>query len=129
MAIATSGPVYAYDLAQATAEDLFVRIVRMFTGGRGRAQPETLLSAPQETVARLVDGRTKAASELIHGDVVVIEAGEVIPCDGTVIEGIATVDESAITGESAPVIRESASDRSAVTGGTRVLSSRLVVEV
>jgi K+-transporting ATPase ATPase B chain len=82
-----------------------------------------------ETVARLLDGRTKAASELIPGDVVVVEAGEVIPCDGTVIEGIATVDESAITGESAPVIRESASDRSAVTGGTRVLSSRIVVEV
>ena len=80
-------------------------------------------------MARLPDGRSKAASELIPGDVVVIEAGGVIPCDGTVIEGIATVDESAITGESAPVIRESASDRSAVSGGTRVLSSRIVVKV
>ncbi len=64
------------------------------------------------------------ASELVKGDVVVVEAGEVIPGDGTVIEGIASVDESAITGESAPVIRESGGDRSAVTGGTRVLSDQ-----
>jgi K+-transporting ATPase ATPase B chain len=82
-----------------------------------------------ETVATLLDGRTKVASELVRGDVVVIEAGGVIPGDGRVIEGVALVDESAITGESAPVIRESASDRSAVTEGTRVLSSRIVVEV
>ena len=69
------------------------------------------------------------ASELQPGDVVVVEAGEVIPGDGTVIEGIASVDESAITGESAPVIREAGGDRSAVTGGTRVLSDRIVVEI
>ena len=69
------------------------------------------------------------ASELTRGDVVVVEAGEVIPGDGTVIEGIASVDESAITGESAPVIREAGGDRSAVTGGTRVLSDRIVVEI
>ena len=69
------------------------------------------------------------ASELQRGDVVVVEAGELIPGDGTVIEGIASVDESAITGESAPVIRESGGDRSAVTGGTRVLSDRIVVEI
>ena len=75
------------------------------------------------------DGSTRAAAELHRGDVVVVEAGEVIPGDGTVIEGIATVDESAITGESAPVIRESGGDRSAVTGGTRVLSDRILVEI
>jgi K+-transporting ATPase ATPase B chain len=82
-----------------------------------------------ETVARLRDGGEKPASELRRGDVVVVEAGETIPGDGTVIEGIASVDESAITGESAPVVRESGGDRSAVTGGTRVLSDRIVVEV
>ena len=71
----------------------------------------------------------KAASELTRGDVVVVPAGELIPGDGTVIEGIATVDESAITGESAPVIRESGGDRSAVTGGTRVTSDEIVVEI
>ena len=75
------------------------------------------------------DGSTRPAAELRRGDVVVVEAGEVIPGDGTVIEGIASVDESAITGESAPVIRESGGDRSAVTGGTRVLCDRIVVEI
>src|SRR6185437_2446975 len=79
--------------------------------------------------ARLQDGTEKKASDLAKGDVVVVEAGELIPGDGTVIEGIASVDESAITGESAPVIRESGGDRSAVTGGTRVLSDRIVVEI
>src|SRR5579875_2415534 len=83
----------------------------------------------QEPVARLRDGGTRPASQLTRGDVVVVEAGELIPGDGTVIEGIASVDESAITGESAPVIRESGGDRSAVTGGTRVLSDRIVVEI
>ncbi len=73
--------------------------------------------------------RREAASQLARGDVVVVEAGELIPGDGTVIDGIASVDESAVTGESAPVIRESGGDRSAVTGGTRVLSDRIVVEI
>src|SRR5207302_8781355 len=82
-----------------------------------------------ETSATMADGTTKPASELQRGDVVVVEAGEIIPGDGTVIEGIASVDESAITGESAPVIREAGGDRSAVTGGTRVLSDRIVVEI
>jgi len=80
-------------------------------------------------VARLQHGGERRASELLKGDHVVVEAGELIPGDGTVIEGIASVDESAITGESAPVIREAGGDRSAVTGGTRVLSDRIVVEI
>src|ERR687896_2135383 len=84
---------------------------------------------PPETLARLRDGGEKPASELRRRDVVVVDAGEVIPGDGTVVEGIASVDESAITGESAPVIREAGGDRSAVTGGTRVLSDRIVVEI
>ncbi len=97
--------------------------------GRGRAQADALRAMRTETFAHLQDGTTRPASELHRGDVVIVEAGEVIPGDGTVIEGIASVDESAITGESAPVIRESGGDRSAVTGGTRVLSDRIVVEI
>jgi K+-transporting ATPase ATPase B chain len=81
------------------------------------------------TVARLRDGREVPAPELQRGDVVVVEAGEIIPADGEIIEGVGSVDESAITGESAPVIREAGGDRSAVTGGTRLLSDRLVIEV
>src|SRR5262249_32569249 len=76
-----------------------------------------------------VPARVLAAPELRKGDVVLVEAGDFVPCDGTVIEGIASVDESAVTGESAPVIRESGGDRSAVTGGTRVLSDWMIVEV
>jgi K+-transporting ATPase ATPase B chain len=97
--------------------------------GRGKAQADALRAARSETVAHLQDGREVAASELQRGDMVVIAAGELIPGDGTVVEGIASVDESAITGESAPVIREAGGDRSAVTGGTRVLSDRIVVEI
>ena len=108
---------------------VFANMAEAFAEGRGRAQADTLRAMRQETVAKLEDGTTKAASELAKGDVVVVEAGELIPGDGTVIEGIASVDESAITGESAPVIRESGGDRSAVTGGTRVLSDRIVVEI
>jgi K+-transporting ATPase ATPase B chain len=77
----------------------------------------------------LQDGTTKPAFELAVGDIVVVGAGEVIPGDGVVIDGIATVEESAITGESAPVIREAGTDRSAVCGGTRVASGRLVVKI
>ena len=108
---------------------VFANMAEAFAEGRGRAQADTLRTMRQETVATLQDGTTKQASELTKGDVVVVEAGELIPGDGTVIEGIASVDESAITGESAPVIRESGGDRSAVTGGTRVLSDRIVVEI
>jgi K+-transporting ATPase ATPase B chain len=104
---------------------VFANMAEAFAEGRGRAQADTLRSMRRETVATLQDGTTKSAAELVKGDVV--EAGELSPGDGTVTEGIASVDESAITGESAPVIRESGGDRSAVTGGTRVLSDRIVV--
>jgi K+-transporting ATPase ATPase B chain len=108
---------------------VFANLAEAFAEGRGRAQADALRSMRTATVAHMQDGTTVPASELHRGDVVVVEAGEVIPGDGTVIEGIASVDESAITGESAPVIRESGGDRSAVTGGTRVLSDRIVVEI
>src|SRR5450755_4787967 len=108
---------------------IFANMAEAFAEGRGRAQADTLRAMRKETVAKMRDGSTRAAAELTRGDVVVVTAGELIPGDGTVIEGIATVDESAITGESAPVIRESGGDRSAVTGGTRVTSDQIVVEI
>jgi K+-transporting ATPase ATPase B chain len=108
---------------------IFANLAEAFAEGRGRAQANTLRSMRQQTVATLEDGSVRRAEELRRGDRVVVVAGELIPGDGTVVEGIASVDESAITGESAPVIRESGGDRSAVTGGTRVLSDRIVVEI
>ena len=108
---------------------LFGNLAEAIAEGRGKAQAATLRAMRKDTVAVLRDGTARPAAELARGDVVVVEAGELIPGDGTVIEGIASVDESAITGESAPVIRESGGDRSAVTGGTRVLSDRIVVEI
>ncbi len=108
---------------------VFANLAEALAEGRGKAQADALRAMRTDTVARLRDGGTRPASELRRGEVVVVEAGEVIPGDGTVVEGIASVDESAITGESAPVIRESGGDRSAVTGGTRVLSDQIVVEI
>src|SRR5580704_13780509 len=118
---------------------VFANLAEAVAEGRGKAQAETLRRAKRETVARrLVDwkpGQTDTREEevpgtgLTLGDYVVVEAGEIIPGDGDVVEGIASVDESAITGESAPVIRESGGDRSAVTGGTKVLSDRIVVKI
>jgi potassium-transporting ATPase ATP-binding subunit len=108
---------------------VFANFAEALAEGRGKAQAAALRAMRTETLARLRDGGQKQASELRPGDVVVVAAGEVIPGDGTVIEGIASVDESAITGESAPVIREAGGDRSAVTGGTQVLSDRIVVEI
>jgi K+-transporting ATPase ATPase B chain len=108
---------------------VFANLAEAFAEGRGRAQANTLRSMRQDTLATMLDGSTRRADELRRGDRVVVVAGELIPGDGTVVEGIASVDESAITGESAPVIRESGGDRSAVTGGTRVLSDRIVVEI
>ncbi|WP_344407683.1 HAD-IC family P-type ATPase, partial [Dactylosporangium fulvum] len=111
---------------------LFANLAEAVAEGRGKAQADTLRRAKQDTVARRLVGGVEEpvpAPELRRGDVVVVEAGQVIPGDGDVIEGIASVDESAITGESAPVIRESGGDRSAVTGGTKVLSDRIVVRI
>ena len=111
---------------------LFANFAEAVAEGRGKAQAETLRRTRQETTARrLANGSEEPvpASRLRRGDLVVVEASQVIPGDGEIVEGIASVDESAITGESAPVIRESGGDRSAVTGGTRVLSDRIVVRI
>ncbi|HSN16184.1 MAG TPA: potassium-transporting ATPase subunit KdpB, partial [Anaeromyxobacteraceae bacterium] len=115
---------------------LFANFAEAMAEGRGKAQAETLRKARREVVARRLDEPRRGArwqevpsAELRQGDVVFVEAGELIPGDGEIVEGVASVDESAITGESAPVIRESGGDRSAVTGGTRVLSDWLIVRV
>ncbi len=118
---------------------VFANLAEAVAEGRGKAQAETLRKTKRETVARRLVGwqpgqqdvREEAVpgTQLTLGDYVVVEAGEIIPGDGDVVEGVASVDESAITGESAPVIRESGGDRSAVTGGTRVLSDRIVVKI
>jgi K+-transporting ATPase ATPase B chain len=111
---------------------LFANFAEALAEGRGKAQAAALRGLRRETMARrLVAGREEAvsASWLRKGDLVVVETGQIIPGDGEVIEGIASVDESAVTGESAPVIRESGGDRSAVTGGTKVLSDRIVVRI
>src|SRR3954468_2865103 len=108
---------------------IFGNLAEAIAEGRGRAQAASLRAMRTTTTARMADGTERPAGELRRGDLVVVEAGDVIPGDGTVVEGIASVDESAITGESAPVIREAGGDRSAVTGGTRVLSDRIVVEI
>src|SRR5262249_43312371 len=112
---------------------LFANFAEAMAEGRGKAQAETLRKARAETEARRLrsDGTTETvpSSKLRSGDVVMVSAGEFIPGDGEVIEGVASVDESAITGESAPVIREAGGDRSAVTGGTRVLSDWIKVRI
>src|SRR6516165_9384454 len=111
---------------------LFANFAEAVAEGRGKAQAESLRRARKDTIARrLKNGLEERvpAPQLQKGDLVVCEAGDTIPADGDVIEGIASVDESAITGESAPVIRESGGDRSAVTGGTRVISDRIVIRV
>jgi K+-transporting ATPase ATPase B chain len=111
---------------------VFANFAEAVAEGRGKAQADTLRRMRREIKARkLVSGREEMvdASALRKGDTVVVEAGQMIPGDGEIVEGIASVDESAITGESAPVIRESGGDRSAVTGGTKVLSDRIVVRI
>lgn len=115
---------------------LFANFAEALAEGRGKAQAETLRRTRQETRAkRLREPRRDApveivsSSELRKGDLYLVEAGDILPADGEVVEGIASVDESAVTGESAPVIRESGGDRSAVTGGTRLLSDWLIVRV
>jgi potassium-transporting ATPase ATP-binding subunit len=111
---------------------LFANFAEAMAEGRGKAHADALRALRTKTMARkLVDGKevSVAANELKIGDRYVCETGEFVPADGEVVEGIATVDESAITGESAPVVRESGGDRSAVTGGTKVISDRIVVRV
>ena len=120
---------------------VFANLAEAVAEGRGKAQADSLRNTQARTVARRLIGwspdspgapgveETVGAANLQRGDIVVVDAGEVIPGDGDVVEGIASVDESAITGESAPVIRESGGDRSAVTGGTTVLSDRIVVRI
>nr|WP_324785341.1 potassium-transporting ATPase subunit KdpB [Streptomyces sp. H51] len=113
---------------------VFANLAEAVAEGRGKAQADTLRQAKTDTVARrLLTGGTSEeqvpGTALAIGDLVVCEAGDVIPGDGDVVEGVASVDESAITGESAPVIRESGGDRSAVTGGTKVLSDRIVIRI
>ena len=117
---------------------LFGNLAEAVAEGRGKAQADTLRKSKADTIARRLQGWSPEkpgteedvrAPELQKGDIVVVEAGEIIPGDGDIVEGIASVNESAITGESAPVIRESGGDRSAVTGGTTVLSDRIVVKI
>jgi K+-transporting ATPase ATPase B chain len=114
---------------------LFANFAEAVAEGRGKAQAATLRRTRSDTIARRLSGglggkeEPVPAPELRRGDIVVCEVGDVIPSDGTILEGIASVDESAITGESAPVIREAGGDRSSVTGGTRVLSDRIVIEI
>ena len=122
---------------------IFANLAEAVAEGRGKAQAASLRATRTTTAARRVQGydpdndaaalrsavEDVASADLVQGDVVVVVAGEVIPGDGDIIDGIASVDESAITGESAPVVRESGGDRSAVTGGTRVLSDRIVVRI
>ncbi|MFE7898315.1 potassium-transporting ATPase subunit KdpB [Streptomyces sp. NPDC057424] len=111
---------------------LFANLAEAVAEGRGKAQADTLRKARTDTVARRLAGDAEErvpGTELRIGDLVVCEAGDIIPGDGDVVEGVASVDESAITGESAPVIRESGGDRSAVTGGTKVLSDRIVIKI
>ncbi|MFJ8447841.1 potassium-transporting ATPase subunit KdpB [[Kitasatospora] papulosa] len=111
---------------------VFANLAEAVAEGRGKAQADTLRKAKADTVARRMEGgqeKEVPGTELRVGDLVVCEAGDTVPGDGDVVEGVASVDESAITGESAPVIRESGGDRSAVTGGTKVLSDRIVVRI
>ncbi|MBE3086424.1 MAG: potassium-transporting ATPase subunit B, partial [Bacteroidetes bacterium] len=111
---------------------LFANFSEAIAEGRGKAQAESLRKNRTQTIARKIVGKQEVsviATELKKGDNVICKAGEVIPSDGEVIEGIASVDESAITGESAPVIRESGGDRSAVTGGTKVISDWILIRI
>lgn len=114
---------------------LFANFAEAIAEARGKAQADSLRKAREETIAKKINEssadkvKTVLSSQLRKGDLFLCEAGDVIPMDGEIIEGIATIDESAITGESAPVIRESGGDKSSVTGGTKVLSDRIIVRV
>ncbi len=108
---------------------LFANFAEAIAEARGKAQADSLRKTREETPARLRNGKTISSAGLQKGDVFICEAGDIIPSDGEIIEGLATIDESAITGESAPVIREAGGDKSSVTGGTKVLSDKIVVQV
>ena len=111
---------------------LFANFSEAVAEGRGKAQAENLRKSRTQTKARKISGKQEIsviATKLKKSDIVICEAGDIIPSDGEVIEGIASVDESAITGESAPVIRESGGDRSAVTGGTKVISDKILIRI
>ena len=111
---------------------LFANFSEAIAEGRGKAQADSLRNNRSQTKARKIEGNqeiTVNATELRKGDIVICETGDIVPSDGEVIEGIASVDESPITGESAPVIRESGGDRSAVTGGTKVISDRILIRI
>src|SRR4051812_48017837 len=114
---------------------LFANFAEAVAEGRGKAQADSLRKARTETQAKLLAGEDRSRFKLVPGtslkvgDIVLVEAGDIIPSDGEVVEGVASVNEAAITGESAPVIRESGGDRSAVTGGTQVLSDWIRVRI
>lgn len=108
---------------------LFANFAEALAEARGKAQTDSLRKTREETIAHLENGKMISSLQLVKGDVFVCEAGDTIPTDGEIIEGLATIDESAITGESAPVIREAGGDKSSVTGGTTVLSDKIKVEV
>ncbi len=108
---------------------LFANFAEAIAEARGKTQADSLRKTREETPARLKDGRTISSAQLQKGDIFICEAGDIIPSDGEIIEGLATIDESAITGESAPVLREAGGDKSSVTGGTKVLSDRILVKV
>lgn len=111
---------------------LFANFAEAIAEGKGKAQAEELRKSRKHTTARKLTGSKETAVQAVDlkvGDIVVCEAGDIIPSDGEVIEGIASIDESAVTGESAPVVRESGGDRSAVTGGTKVISDRVVIRI
>ncbi|GEM65327.1 potassium-transporting ATPase ATP-binding subunit [Sphingobacterium faecium NBRC 15299] len=108
---------------------LFANFAEAIAEARGKAQADSLRKTREETPAKLADGKMISSSQLVKGDVFICEAGDIIPSDGEIISGLATIDESAITGESAPVIREAGGDKSSVTGGTKVLSDKIQVKV
>lgn len=108
---------------------LFANFAEAIAEARGKSQADSLRKTREETPAKLQSGETVSSSQLKKGDIFICEAGDIIPTDGEIIEGLATIDESAITGESAPVIREAGGDKSSVTGGTKVLSDKIIVRV
>ncbi|WP_293912578.1 potassium-transporting ATPase subunit KdpB [Deinococcus sp.] len=127
-----TGKAFGYELTIALLlllTNVFANFAEGLAEARGKAQAASLRAARVGTLARKQGGTQVSSDKLVRGDRVIVETGEFIPGDGEIVEGIATVDESAITGESAPVIREAGTDHSGVTGGTKVLSDRIVVEI